>query len=208
MSRQRAVNAWLGKKSKRDWVYAPRIGVESSNLDASYPYGVDSFDKDVATKYGTTAGVSVSEHVEGFSHKTIIKLVNVAVPALANNTASAVGIQLLELPVGSVVVKDAYINLDSTDATTITDASDPEYGLGTTTGIGAISSLTTTMENIMAGVASVNWVSERAVATPLVSTSGSVLPVWLNMAAVWPVSGDTATPVLNGTIVIDWDRVI
>lgn len=158
---------------------------------------------------GAATGVA-NEQGAGHVHRTEIVLTDFAVGNTVGVAALGFGALLYTLPAGVELIRASVINGGLTlDHATQTDT--PEIGLGTVVASGAISVLTTTMENIfvgtaVAGVAGQVFKGQNvATLTPFTlmipTTGGLAHTIYLNVADTWAAIGDLT---FDGTIVLEW----
>jgi hypothetical protein len=162
---------------------------------------------------GTAAtGMTAVENGDGSHHTTTITLAGV-LPAITGGVNQAVGTLLYTFPAGDVVVNHAKLNVAITQSEGNINADTPDVGLGTVIGTGAVASLSTTLEDIIAGQAATDSNGTATVKTaiptaavPFVIESGSAHTLHFNAAFGWAASGDLAATI-TGTVVIEWDFV-
>jgi len=157
-------------------------------------------------------GVSVEEFGDGFDHRTVITLTNVAIPAITGGAAQAVGNPLIDLPAGECIITSAYMSVGIQQADGNITADTPDVGIGTTTATGAVSVLggTAAFENIITGQTAADCDGTPTVktatptaGTPLIIAAGDSHSICINAADTWAASGD-ANATFSGTIVINW----
>lgn len=157
-------------------------------------------------------GVTSVETGDGNQHTTTITLAGV-LPAITGGVNQAVGLLIYTFPAGAIVINHAYISVGITQSEGNIDADQPEVGLGTVIGTGAVAVLSTTLENIITGQVAANCTGTATVKTaiptaavPFVIEIGAAHTLHFNAADGWAASGDLAATVA-GTIVIDWSFV-
>lgn len=170
--------------------------------------GVVNYDKLINGDVGeANTGVTATEYGAGRNRTTVLSFTDLALPDVADNAASAVGVLLYTLPDGAQLITSSFMNIGLTlDDAVQTDT--PDVGLGTTIATGSVATLdgTAAFENIMTGqtFAGVDGTAEEhMVATTLANTSTDDKTIHLNAADTWAnttTQGLTAT----GIVVINW----
>jgi hypothetical protein len=198
----------------------------SSTENSSVRLGENAFIASVANVFGGVmspstmqknvtltprTGVSVQEFGDGFDHRTVITLTNVAIPAITGGAAQAVGNPLIDLPAGECIITSAYMSVAIQGGGSIT-ADTPDVGIGTTVATGSVSVLggTAAFENIITGqtaadcngTATVKTATPTA-GTPLVIAAGDSHTICVNAADTW-AGGGSSSATWSGTIIINW----
>ncbi|MCZ6898336.1 MAG: hypothetical protein O7D95_06505 [Betaproteobacteria bacterium] len=157
-------------------------------------------------------GVTAVETGDGNQHTTTITLAGV-LPAITGGVNQAVGLLIYTFPAGAIVINHAYISVGITQSEGNIDNDQPEVGLGTVIGTGAVAVLSTTLEDIITGQVAANCTGTATVKTaiptaavPFVIETAAAHTLHFNAADGWAASGDLAATVA-GTIVIDWSFV-
>lgn len=157
-------------------------------------------------------GVSVQEFGDGFDHRTVITLTNVAVPDIAGGAALGVGNPLVDLPAGECIITSAYMSVAIQQADGNITADTPDVGLGTGIATGSISVLsgTPSFENIITGQTAADCDGTPTVKTatptagsPLIIAAGDSHTINLNAADTWAAGGDD-NATWSGTVIINW----
>lgn len=159
-----------------------------------------------------TAGVSVTavENGDGKSHVTTLTITSKAY-TIGDNQNLGIGSIIYTLPAGAQVIESSYISVGLTATDAANAANTPEVGLGTTIGTGAITALTTTMEDIFEGDAMANCTGTAYVlaklpttsSLPLLMQTGGTKDIYLNFAAAWSDNA-VQTATVSGTVVLKW----
>lgn len=153
-------------------------------------------------------GTSTLEYGDGFHHATKLT-VNTTLPAIAGGAALSIGKLLYTFPAGAIVINSVYMSIAITQTQAHINANTPDVGLGTTIGSGAnalLSAVGAAAENVLTGQTAANCTGTatvKSVHAPTVIASGDDHTLYLNAAATWSASGDSAA-LLTGTVVIDW----
>lgn len=164
---------------------------------------------------GTAAtGVTATEYGDGIQNFTKLilggKTGGFAVGAIAGGADLAVGGLIYTFPAGDIVVLACRtVDLTMTEDDGNVTADDPDVGVGTTIGSGAVAVLggTAAFENILTGQTSVNLaVTDVAVQTTLAITGAGAHTVYLNVADGWAASGEDDMSA-TGSIYIQWLRL-
>lgn len=165
-----------------------------------------------------SAGVVATEYGDGMHHTTLLTLASLAVgtPNAGNNLA--IGVQVYEFPAGVHAHKYSYLSLGLLQGGNDTDQ--PDLGLGSVIGAGAIAVLNGgTMEDYITGQTWTATCDDTAQAAgPLgakagiltgisLNKAGDEKSVFLNVADGWHagVTGDLAA---TGTIILVWDTIV
>lgn len=170
-------------------------------------------DKLTSQNLGTDGtGSTAVETGDGKQHTTTLTLAGV-LPAITGGVNQAVGLLVYTFPAGAIIINHAYISVGITQSEGNINADQPEIGLGTVIGTGAVAVLSTTLENILTGQVAANCTGTATVKTaiptasvPFVIETAAAHTLHLNVADGWAASGDLAATVA-GTIVIDWSFV-
>jgi len=159
------------------------------------------------------AGVTAVETGDGNQHTTTLTLAGV-LPAITGGVNQAVGLLIYTFPAGAIVINHAHISVGITQSEGNIDNDQPEVGLGTVIGTGAVAVLSTTLENIITGQVAANCTGTATVKTaiptasvPFVIETSEAHTLHFNAADGWAASGDLAATIA-GTVVIDWSFVI
>lgn len=151
--------------------------------------------------------VKAAEYGDKYTHTTVLT-VDTTLPAIAGGAALGVGKLIWTPPAGAITIEASYMSMAITQTQGNINADTPVLGLGTVIASGAVSVLsgTATFVNVMAGQTAANCTGTatvKTVQTQLVRETGDVHALFLNVAATWAASGDTAA-ILRGTVTIHW----
>lgn len=200
---------------------AKSLDTEFDNIETKFgelDTSVGTAETDITALESTTAkvggngtantGVTATETGNGNTRVTTLTFTGLALPDVADNAASAVGVLLYTLPAGAQVIKTAYFNVGLTlDDAVQTDT--PDVGLGTVIATGSVATLdgTSTFEDILTGQtfsSGVDGTAHAAIAqVGLARGASAAKTIHLNAADTW---ADTTTQGLTatGTVVIEW----
>jgi hypothetical protein len=157
----------------------------------------------------------VAEYGDGKRITTVLTLTNFIVGALNGAVSLALGNICYSFPAGVHLFLTSYFSLSFTCASTATTG---KCGLGSTIGTGAITTLSTTMEDYVIDTTAVTGATGGAASVTMVApTAGfgtgialniaaSVKDVYLNAAASW-AAGNTGNLTATGTIVLNWIKI-
>ena len=164
---------------------------------------------------GTSAATSVKEYGDGFDHVTVLTATALAVPAITEGAATAVGDLIYTFPAGAIILDSVYmsiaVNLNGTDQ----DAIVADLGIGTTIATGAVGLLDTTaaFEDMLSGqpvtvngVAAATTAKQSTAGGPMFIATGDDHTVHVNYAnGAWAAQSDgDGTGVYTGTVVLIW----
>ena len=162
--------------------------------------------KNTANIGTANTGTTAVEYGDGYHHQTILT-VNTTLPSIAGGAALGVGKLIYTFPAGAVVVHASYKSIAITQTQGHINANTPDVALGTTIASGVISTLTTSsFKNLSAATLSADCTGTANVDTvgeDVAIEVGDNHTVYINVAATWAASGDTAA-LLTGTVVIEW----
>jgi hypothetical protein len=153
--------------------------------------------------------VTAVENGDGKSHVTTLTITNKAY-TIGDNQNLGIGSIIYTLPAGTQMVEACYISVGLTATDAANAANTPEVGVGTTIGTGAITAVTTTMEDIFEGDAMANCTGTAYVLAklptanvPLLFQTGGTKDIFLNFAAAWS-DNTVQTATVSGTVVLKW----
>ena len=164
---------------------------------------------------GTNAATSVKEYGDGFNHITVLTATALAVPAITEGAATAVGDLIYTFPAGAIILEAVYmniaVNLDGTDQDAIT----ADLGIGSTIATGAVGLLDTTrgFEDMLSGqsvlcdgAAAVVFAKQSSAGGPMFIASGDDHTVHVNYAnAAWAAQSDgDGTGTYTGVVILIW----
>ncbi len=155
------------------------------------------------------AGCTAVEYGDGFGQNTVITI-NQALPAIAGGAALGLGIPIYTFPAGSIMMLSNSQNVALTQSEGHINADTPSIALGTTVASGSVSDLTGTpgffnFTDTPQTAADCNGTvayNVCVVGNKIFRTDSHVL--YVNYAANWAASGDTAA-VVSGTVHINWN---
>lgn len=210
---QNDVNNWQKDQDKSTWIKTRyNVGMAASD-QSSIPAGASIYDKDkvVAGTLGNAGTISVQDVVDGFNHRTKIKLSSVVLDAIAGGAALALGEPMFVIPAGEAIIHNSHINVAIQQTEGNITADTPDVGLGTTLASGAVALLSTTpaFENVHTGQTATDCdgtATKNTLGTQLVIATADSHTIYLNVADTWAASGDAAATV-SGEIVINWTKV-
>lgn len=174
---------------------------------------ITSSTKLVTTSNVGTAGTGVTavHYGDGIRNTAILTIAS-TLPAIAGGAALGVGKLIYTLPTGAVIVGAAYMSVGITQTQGHINSDTPVVGLGTVVASGAVSVLsgTATFQSIITGTTATNCTGTATVKTatptagvPLIIETAGAKTVYLNAAATWAASGDSAA-LIAGTVVINY----
>jgi hypothetical protein len=175
----------------------------------------------------TTAATTVAvESGNDVDHFTKLTMTGFVIGTSGDGTNLAIGAKFYTFPAGDIVVKDMVIFGKFTAAMSVTTDT-PEYGVGSVIGSGAVTTLSTTMEDYIDGGAAGGVIGGTAVLPNVAGDTfvlkgmlaASTMGVWikttaglshdlfLNVADGW-TDVTAAVPVtFTGTITFNWRKV-
>jgi hypothetical protein len=189
-------------------------GSAAANAVASKAAVLDANKAIITAANNGAAGTNCTavEYGDGFHHTTVITLTSVAA-TIGDNVSLAGGAIIYTFPAGAYTIKSATLSVGITLTTGTPTTDDPELGLGSLIGSGAVATLgavDAAAEDISAGpVSSVNMVGTAALLTsaPALAFEASESHVVnMNWADAWADVDNTAAT-MSGTVVIEWTHL-
>ncbi len=148
----------------------------------------------------------VSYSGDGVNYTAVVTLSSLVI-TLGDNLSLGVGSLIFTLPAGDVLVTGSYISVSITlDSGTPTNDV-PDSGLGNIQATGTITALSTTQENILAGLAAPDIAGgtlESSSSLQLLVKSGDAHTVYYNAADAWQDLSAGGAATLDGTVVITY----
>jgi hypothetical protein len=175
------------------------------------------------TTSATTAALESGSDVDHFTKLTMTAF---AIGTSGDSSNLAIGAKFYTFPAGDIVVKDMVIFGKFTAAISVTTDT-PEYGVGSTVGTGAVTTLSTTMEDYIDGGAAGGVVGGTAILPNVAGDTfvlkgmlaASTMGVWikttgglshdlfLNVADGWANVDAAGAVTFTGTITFNWRKV-
>jgi hypothetical protein len=169
----------------------------------------------------TAATTAATEFGTGIEHMTYLTLTAFALGTAPDNASLAFGAKFYTLPAGALLVRSASLVGGVTAALSATNQT-PECGIGTTVGVGAVATLSSTMEDIIDGgaagiiggantapdVAGTAFAKGTVAASSqgvyIAASGGKSHDLFLNVAAAWADVTAAGAATFTGTIVLNW----
>ncbi len=152
----------------------------------------------------SAGGTSIVIHSGDGINQTAVVTLTAEALTVGSSASLGVGLNICNVPPGNVTIHSSFIDVALSGVSTTNDT--PEVGLGTVQASGAVSTLTSTQDDIMAGVAMADTNGTayiNSVATLVNRLTGDGHAIWLNFADAWGANAD-AVAAITGTVRINY----